>query len=314
MGHTLAVTSPFGRLALVVNPQAGGKGPRRLDQLRSALDAQGLDHDVLATEAPGDATRLAHEALSEGTRFLVAVGGDGTVHEVVNGMLDADGGAVAPGAVLGVVAAGSGCDFVRTFDLPSKAATAAGRLAGDAVRTVDVARISYADAGGRSLTRYFANIAEAGLGATCAARAVRMPRALGQSRYLAAFWAVLPGYRPGTARIDVDGTTAYEGRAVNVVAANCRFFGGGMHISPHSDPGDGELEVSVYNGRKTDSFTMLPKVYRGRHLPHRNVVELRGRSFTVTADQPLAVEADGEILGTTPVTIDVVPGAIALKV
>ncbi|MGI8684588.1 MAG: diacylglycerol/lipid kinase family protein [Acidimicrobiales bacterium] len=309
------MTSPFGPLSLIVNPQAGGrKGTRRLDRLRRTLDGSGLEHEVRPTEGPGDATRLARQVLSDGGRFVVAVGGDGTVHEVVNGMLDAAGGPVAPGAVLGVVAAGSGCDFVRTFGLPSGAVPAAGRLAGDAVRTIDVARIGYLDAGGQAVTRYFANIAEAGLGATTAARAIVMPRVLGQSRYLAAFWAVLPGYRPGTARIDVDGVTAYEGRAVNVVAANCRYFGGGMHISPRSEPADGSLELLVFNGRKTDSFTMLPKVYRGRHMPHRSIVELRGRTFAISADQHLAVEADGEVLGTTPVTIDVVPSAITLKV
>jgi len=142
-----------------------------------------------------------------------------------------------------------------------------------------------------------------------------MPRAFGQSRYVAAFWAVLPSYRAaGAARIEVDGATAYEGRAVNVVAANCRYFGGGMHISPRSEPADGVLEVLVFNGRKTDSFTMLPKVYRGRHVPHHSIVELRGTRFTVSAEQPLAVEADGEVLGTTPVTIHVVPSAITIKV
>ncbi len=315
MGHTLAVTSPFGRLTLIVNPQAGGRrGTRRLDDLRRALGGQGLDHDVCATEGPGDATRLAAQALADGARFLVAVGGDGTVHEVVNGMVDASGGPVALGAVLGVVAAGSGCDFVRTFDLPAKTGAAAARLAGDTVRTIDVARISYVGEGGRAVARYFANIAEAGLGAATAARAVHLPRALGQSRYLAAFWAVLPSYKPGTATVEVDGALAYKGRTVNVVAANCRFFGGGMHISPRSEPADGALELLVFNGRKTDSFTMLPKVYRGTHLPDRRIVELRGGRFVVSADPPLVVEADGEVLGTTPVTIEVVPGAITLKV
>lgn len=309
------MTSPFGPLTLIVNPRAGGRGAARLlDRLRRTLDATGLDHEVRPTAGPGDATAIARTALGGGARYLVAVGGDGTVHEVVNGMLDAAGAPVGPGAVLGVVAAGSGCDFVRTFDLPTKVPAAVDRLGGDAVRPIDVARVSYVDPDGRPSSRYFANIAEAGLGATTADRADRMPRAMGQSRYLAAFWAVLPGYRAGDARVEVDGQVAYEGRVVNVVAANCRFFGGGMQISPRSDPADGRLEVLVFHGRKTDSFTMLPKVYRGSHLPHPGVAELRGRSVVVTAAHPLAMEADGEVLGTTPATIEIVPTAISLKV
>ena len=309
------MASPFGPLSLIANPSAGGRrSSRQLDALRRALDAGGLDHEVLATAGPGDATRLAGQALGSGGRFLVAVGGDGTVHEVMNGMLDGAGRPVAEGAVLGVVAAGSGCDFVRTFGLPAKTAAAAGRLVGEAVRTIDVARIGYLDTEGRSLTRYVANIAEAGLGAATAARALRMPRSLGQGRYLAAFWAVLPSFQPGQVRIEVDGDVAYEGRGVNVVAANCRYFGGGMHISPRSDPSDGRLEVLVFRGRKTDSFTMMPKVYRGKHVPHRSIVELSGSRVTVESDRPLPVEADGEVLGTTPITVEVVPGAITLKV
>lgn len=112
------VTSPFGRLTMIVNPRAGRRRVlAALPTLEGRLDELGLEHDLRLTEGPGDATRLARRALEAGTRFLVAVGGDGTVHEVVNGMLDHDRTLVAD-PVLGVVAAGSGCDLVRTFSLP----------------------------------------------------------------------------------------------------------------------------------------------------------------------------------------------------
>ena len=107
---------------------------------------------------------------------------------------------------------------------------------------------------------------------------------------------------------------AYEGRAHNVVVANCQYYGGGMKISPRSWPGDGFLDVLVMVGPKSDAFTMLPKVYRGEHLPHRNVVELRARTVIVDADRPLVVEADGEVLGTTPASFEVLPQALRLKI
>lgn len=311
------MTSPFGPLCLIVNPRAGGRGAAAsLRKVETALAERGLEHEIELTAGPGDATRIARRRLGEGWRFLVAVGGDGTVHEVVNGMVGAGtgGGPTGEGAVLGVVAAGSGCDYIRTFGLPSRPAGAVARLAGDATRPVDLARITYTDPDGRRAERCFANIAEVGLGASTAARAARLPRWLGQSRYLVAFWAVLPGHRAGAARIEVDGTVGHDGRAVNVVAANARYFGGGMHISPRSDPSDGTLELLAFTGRKTDSFTMLPRVYLGRHVPHPRIVELRGGRFRVESAQPLDVEADGEVLGTTPVTIEVLPGALTLKV
>lgn len=311
------VTSPFGPLCLIVNPLAGRRGAAGpLRRVEAALREHGLEHSVELTAAPGDATRIARRRLGEGCRFLVAVGGDGTVHEVVNGMVGAgaDGDPPGGGAVLGVVAAGSGCDYIRTFGLPSSPAGAVARLTGGGTRRVDVARITYTDPEGRRAERCFANIAEVGLGASTAAGAARLPRWLGPSRYLVAFWAVLPGHRAGAARIEVDGAVAHDGRAVNVVAANGRYFGGGMHISPRSEPSDGTLELLVFTGRKTDSFTMLPRVYLGRHVPHRRIVELRGARFRVESARPLEVEADGEVLGTTPVAVEVLPAALTLKV
>ena len=114
------------------------------------------------------------------------------------------------------------------------------------------------------------------------------------------------------ARIDADGQQ-FAGRAFNVVVANCRFYGGGMQISPKSEPADGALEVPVMKGPKSDAFSTLPKVYCGTHLPHRNIAELRAGRVWVEADPPLPIEADGEILGTTPATFEVVPGAIRIK-
>ena len=282
--------------------------------MEETLRSLGLEPEVRTTEGPGDAARIARQGVGEGRRLVVAVGGDGTVHEVVNGILDAGDGTGAEECALGVIGAGSGCDFIRTFGLPGEPKAAASRLAGERTRRLDVARISYVDPGGGTASRYFANIAEAGLGGSTAARAARLPAGLGPARYFFAFWATLPGYRPGPVRIEADGEVVHEGRAVNVVVANCRFFGGGMEVSPRSDPDDGALDLLVFTGPKIDSFTMLPRVYRGRHLPHANVVELKGRRFHLAAEQPFRIEADGEVLGTTPATVEVVPSAIKLKV
>jgi diacylglycerol kinase (ATP) len=310
----LAMSSAFGPLAIIVNPKAGrGKVRTRLPEIERELTANQLDYEMLETTAPGEATRLARDALAAGGRFLVAVGGDGTVHEVVNGMVQ-DDRPVQSASVLGVVSAGSGCDFIRTFDLPANAVQAVNRLTGDSTRPLDVGRIRCSRTDGKDVVRYFANIAEVGLGGAVAGRAARLPSKLGPARYFFAFWLTLPGYRSCSARVEVDGEPAYEGRAVNVVVANCRFFGGGMRISPASDPGDGTFELQVFNGPKSDSFTTLPKVYAGRHLPHRNVVELSGGRFHVDADHPLAIEADGELLGTTPATVEVLPRLLTVKV
>jgi diacylglycerol kinase (ATP) len=306
------VTSPFGPLVVIANPRSGrGKVATHLPEIERILTEAQLSYRIVRTTHPGHATEVARDALARGERYLVAVGGDGTVHEVVNGMLDG-GRPVAADAVLGVVAAGSGCDLVRSFGLPGDTLQAARHLAGDQVRPIDVGRVSYAD-GPAEVTRYFPNIAEAGLGGAVVARAARLPAVLGPARYLAGFWLTLPGFRPATVRLDVDGQ-AYQWRAHNVVVANCRFYGGGMQISPKSEPDDGALDVLVMVGPKSDAFTTLPKVYRGTHLPHRNVAELRASQVRIEADPPFLIEADGESLGTTPATFEIIRTPIRLKV
>jgi YegS/Rv2252/BmrU family lipid kinase len=306
------VTSPFGRLVIIANPSSGrGRSEAKLREIESMLRDWGLDYRMVRTAGPGHAAEAAAEALRAGDRFLVAAGGDGTVHEVVNGML-AGGRPVAADAVLGVLATGSGCDFVKSFGIPGDAVRAARRLTGDAVRTIDVGKVTFAD-GGATTVRYFANIAEAGLGGSVVARASRLSGVFAATRYFFGFWLTLPRFRPATVRLDADGQ-AFEWVAQNVVVANCRFYGGGMQISPNSRPDDGRLDVLVMTGPKSDAYTTLPKVYRGTHLPHRNIAELRVSCVTVEADAPYPIEADGEVLGTTPATFEVISAALRLKV
>jgi diacylglycerol kinase family enzyme len=153
------VTSPFGPLVLIANPRAGrGKVDAALPRVERVLRDEGLDYRIVRTTHPGHATEAARHALGNGERFLVAAGGDGTVHEVVNGMIR-NGTPIAPDAVFGVVAAGSGCDFVRTFGLPGDAGSAARRLASGRVRVIDVGTVTCTD-GETTRTRYFVNIAE----------------------------------------------------------------------------------------------------------------------------------------------------------
>jgi diacylglycerol kinase (ATP) len=305
------VTSPFGPLVVIANPRAGrGKVAAKLPEIERVLRDAGLDYRVVLTTRPGHAAEAARDALRRGGRYLAAAGGDGTVHEVVNGMFE-DGEPIAADAVLGVIAAGSGCDFVKSFDLPGDAVQAAHHLAGDRVRLVDVGKATYS-CGNSEVTRYFLNIAEAGLGAAVVARACGLPGFLGPAKYFFGFWLTWPRFRPATVQVDADGQ-AYQWRAHNVVVANCRFYGGGMHISPKSEPDDGALDVLVMTGPKSDAFTTLPKVYRGTHLPHRNIAELRAHRVRIETDLPFRIEADGERLGTTPVTFEVVPTPIRIK-
>ncbi len=308
------MASAFGELTVIVNPHAGRRRVgKEIPELERTLQARALPYQLLRTQGPGDATRFAREALERGGRYIVAVGGDGTVHEVVNGMFDGDGKPTTADPVLGVVAAGSGCDFVRTFGLPGDVTRSCQHLTGENTYPLDVGKITYTGLNGAPEVRYFPNVAEVGMGAAVAARANRMPSSFGQSKYFLAFWMTLPRFKMAKLRVQADRKT-YEGSGIMLIVGNCQYYGGGMKISPRSYPGDGVLDVLIFKGPKSDAFTLLPKVYRGEHIPHPRIAEFRvKRTLQVYADRPLPIEADGEVLGFTPATFEVLPQAVLMK-
>ncbi|MGH2819578.1 MAG: diacylglycerol/lipid kinase family protein [Actinomycetota bacterium] len=305
------MSSPYGPMVVVCNARAGNRVPRFLPQLREHLDRRGLEYEVRYTETAGHATRLARQALDDGKRFIVAMGGDGTVHEVVNGMLENDE-AVVPEAVLGVVAAGTGSDFIKTFGIPDMVPHAAAHLDGPESFPIDIGKITYVE-DGKEVTRYFPNVAEVGLGADVVARAARLPRALGPMVYFFAFWLTLRKHRPAQVVVDlVD--RRYEGPMNNLVVANGQFFGGGMKVAPKAAPTDGLLDVQIEHARKREAIALIPKIYKGRHVPHPDIDEAKRVRLSITVDRPLRVEADGEVLGYTPASFEVLRDALRLKV
>ena len=299
-------------MTLICNGRAGKRGARKeMPEVIRSLEERGLEHEVRFTEGPGHAIDLAREASKKGCRFLVAVGGDGTIHEVVNGMIE-DDKTIVEDAVLGVVAAGTGSDFIKTFGLPSAPGVAVAHLDGSESFPIDIGKVTYTE-GGREVTRYFPNIAEVGIGADVVAKAQRLPRWLGPTVYLAAFWLVLRKHKSAQVKVDlVD--RAYEGPANNIVVANCQFFGGGMKIAPKAAPTDGLLDIQVEHARKREAVSIMPKIFKGEHLPHPDIEEFKRVRCTVESDRPLLIEADGEVLGHTPARFEVLRDVVRLKV
>jgi diacylglycerol kinase (ATP) len=305
--------SAFGTPLLIANPGAGRAHSPILDRLVAALRARDVDPDVAVTAGAGDAGRLARDAVESGRRLVVAVGGDGTVHEIVNGIVDAATGTVrGDDPVLGVVGAGSGSDLVRTFGLDRSPETLAGHLVTDAVLPLDLGRVRLRGPDGAPRVRVFANIAEAGYGATVTHLANHLPRRLGRARYAAAIAASAPRFRRVLTRVTVDGGTTEE-PLCNVVVANGQFFGGGLMVAPRALPSNGRLNVQSWGGRPIDVVLAQRELRRGRHLARDDVREWQSSTVEVVAAKRLRIEADGEVLGTTPATFDVLPRALRFK-
>jgi diacylglycerol kinase (ATP) len=299
------------RAHVIGNPQAGrGSMDKHWDEVLGRLRDGGLEVTGEVTQGAGHAVELASAARRAGADLVVAAGGDGTVHEVVNGLL-ADG-ADAGVPVLGVVPLGSGCDYAKTFELPTDVGAAVGRLLSDLPAVaVDVGEVR-CRRGEAETVRYFANIAEVGIGPEVVARASRMPRVLGPAMYFAAFWISLPRYERRSANIRMD-DAAYEGPLMDLVVAIGQVFGGGMRVAPRADPADGRFDVQIHFGSKLDYVGMTAKVYRGTHLPHPRIREEQASTVEVTCTPRGLIEADGEVIGHTPATFRSIPGVLRLK-
>ena len=254
-------------------------------------------------------TRLAREAADDGAELIVVVGGDGSVNEVANGIAQRDGVEIA------VLARGTGWDFVRTYGIPHKALPAIRVALEGRTQTIDLGRVTYRSWAGADETRWFANIASAGMSGAIAQRANDTTKVLGgKVSYAWAVFAVFARWQNDVVEVAVDDERR-SGPMNDVIVANGRYFGGGMMILPDARPDDGMLDVLLIGDLTKRELTVtLPKTYRGKHLPHPKAEALRGRVVTVDAPSPLPVELDGEQPGATPARFEVVPGALRVRV
>ena len=175
-------------------------------------------------------------------------------------------------------------------------------------------KISCTGARGERIVRYGHNLAEVGLGGQIAREQARLPaRWVNASRFLS-FWSAYMATRNWHVRVDVD-KKSYEGPAYNVVVANGQFTSGGMRLSPRSFPGDGVLDTLVFHGPRSNAYTMLPRLFRhGDHIPDPDIGEYRAKiRVAIEGDAPMPIVCDGELVGSTPATFQVVPQQILVK-
>jgi diacylglycerol kinase (ATP) len=306
-------TGPFGALTIIADPRAGeGTVAARLPSVRSAIERTGLDHRFIVSDTPAEATRLATQALDDGYRYLAAVGDDGTVQDVVNGMFR-EGRPIREESVLAVIGADTGCDLVKSFGLPGDVDGAVDHLLGDTTYPLDVMKIAFLGSGPEAI-RYAVNVAEIGFHAAALVRASKTSRRLGTARRFLGFWSAYVTEHVRDLRISVDGRD-HDVRGWSVIVGNAQFADGGFRVSPRSFPGDGVLDALVYVGPKSDAYRRLPSLFRhGDHVPDPGIKELRAKlQVRVDADRPMPVVADGRELGSTPVAIQVEPQQILFK-
>jgi YegS/Rv2252/BmrU family lipid kinase len=300
---------------LVVNPKsANGATGRNWEKLAAEARAALGDFDTGMTTRPMEAAELARKALREGARRIVAVGGDGTINEVVNGFFDGDA-QVSPGAGLGVLPQGTGGDFRKTILVPPKMADAAKKLAAAQPRPADVGRIEFTDHAGQRAVRYFLNVASFGISGMVDREVNRSSKMLGGalSFQLASLRALLK-YEDAKVKLSLDGGPAEELAVTCVAAANGRFFGGGMMVAPEAKIDDGIFHVTIWQGFGLwDFITKKGQIYNGTHvkLPGTRIATCKRMDAEASSSgAEVLIDVDGEQPGRLPASFTLLPGAI----
>lgn len=300
------------RWTVIANPvSGGGRGSKTILTLERVLHNLGIAYELRFTSAPGHAIELARSAYERGCRKIAIAGGDGTCNEVVNGVLEASGYRPVD-TEFAVISGGRGNDWIRTHGIYTDISRAAALLRfGKTVRH-DAGLVEY-QKDGKPAKRAFVNMSGMAIAADTLERSGRFKR---QNKlvYLNALIRVLLRYRAPVIRFEIDGVE-HEKKVLVIISANCRYAGSGMLLAPNADPADGKLDFTVIDNMTfMQVAAQIPKLFRGGLENHPSVHLLRGARFEAESVNPVLIEADGELIGTTPCSYSVIPGAFSLRV
>lgn len=288
------------RAVLIVNPTAGqGRAGRILSEVEELLRTGGLDLKVFRTEKPGEATLLTKRALAEGCERVIVLGGDGTISEAINGLAGSK-------AVLGVISAGTGEVFAAEMGLPTDPVEACRVVIGDKIREIDL---------GKADGRYFVLMAGIGFDAQVVKEVKpEVKRMLKDLAYVLTGIKTLLTYKPTLMRIVLDGGKAIEGYFAVVGNARC-YAGRYFSVATQASIDDGWLDVCVFKRGDMASFVRyLTGVLLRRHLDYSDVQYFRTKAVSIESLHPVLVQADGELIGQTPMRFSVVPRALPVIV
>jgi diacylglycerol kinase (ATP) len=304
------------RPLIIVNPRSGGGlGETAWAKLVGPLTDGMGEFDSAFTTGPRDATRIAREAAVAGRPLVVAMGGDGTVSEIADGILDAGGGATT---AIGLIPRGTGGDFRRSLELPADLREAAERIRDAPARVIDAGRVHFTAHDGTHCDRHFVNVASFGFSSAVASKAnASSKRWGGKAAFLSATVRSLFSYENSDVWLSLDGGEPQRRRVLLAAIGNGRFFGGGMKICPEAKLDNGALDLVVVGDfSRMEVLTKVGRLYDGSHLTLEDVRNMTVKTLKAAPVEPAAIipiELDGETPGRLPATFEVLPGALRVR-
>ncbi len=301
---------------VIINPaSSAGRTGRHQREIVAALERHlGRGFSLSVTKGPRDAIFSARAAVLRGTDLVVAVGGDGTLQEVVNGLMQASRKPERR-PQLGIVNAGTGHGFAQGLGLPASLDAQCAGIARGSFRRIDIGRAAYAERSGRPVERYFVNECQAGIGGRVVEKVQAGHKKLGGllGFGLATLTTAL-SYPNRSIRFSLDEGPEQSGNFIGIVAANGNSMAGGMRLAPRAAVDDGALDILLMRGQTLrERLRNFPKIYSGTHLESPKFGYLRGRTLSLASDEEVSFEADGEIFGHLPCRVEVVPAALEIR-
>lgn len=288
----------------IVNPVAGrGTGIKKWAEINIAAKQLGLDFEVVFTSEPGGGVFLAQEGVKKGYDVLVSVGGDGTINEILRGIIEED---ALSRVKMGIIPAGTGNDLVRSLNIPFDIYSGVEVLKNANVQALDLGKVN---------GDYFLNVVGIGFDGAVADEINRDVRWLkGKFAYLFAVLKTLITYKSPHMTIKID-DQVLQGKIFLVAIANGKYYGGGMMIAPDADLTDGEFDICVVKDvSKLEVIRVLPSIYKGNHVKNPFVKIYRGKKVFAESEERVLIQADGELKGTTPMGFEVEPKVLSVLV
>ena len=305
------------KTALIVNPKsASGTTGRKWEQINQEIRrGLGIDYDVKFTERQGHATSLTAEAIKDGCELIVAVGGDGTINEVVNGFFDREK-PLNRKAALAVMSIGTGSDFVKTLEFPITPYEAAGRIRLGKPWTIDLGRCVFTGLDGEQRSRFFINIADFGSGGAVVDKVNRTTKVFGgQISFLWGILTTLPTYKNKLTKYRIDDGPEEQKVLNTFVVANGRYYGGGLKPAPNAQLDDGLFEiVSIGDVGFFEAISSLGKFRKGTYLDIPKVAFSKGKTVVADSEETQLVEMEGEVVGRLPARFEMLPKAMKIIV
>jgi YegS/Rv2252/BmrU family lipid kinase len=292
-------------IELIVNPLAGaGKCGRQWPHILQCLESNDIRFDYEMTAYKGHTVDIARDAAGKGCSMVVAVGGDGTIHEVVNGLFKANS---LDKTLVGIIDTGTGGDYIRTIGIPHDINEACRRLKNPGRMIVDLGTAAYMGAGGMS-DRIFINFAGIGFAAEIVRSTTQTFKKMGtKPAYLMGLFSNLLFYTNHRVSLTIDGENS-DIKVCTLLVNIGKYCGGAMKTAPDADPSDGRFDViTVGDLSKPDLLWSLPSIYNGTHLKHPKVSVQLAREISIATIKKASLQADGELLGEAPCSFNIMP-------